>query len=171
MSNSKMYVLYVQITDIYFKEWYIHRNLSRNQDEDAGFDLLCIYHQSHDFKPFETKLVDTGVRARMVERQFMNSIHDVEEIPISFDVRARSSISKTNFILQNGIGTIDKGYSNNILLALRNVSLEDSKIPDERKSLAQIVHPGLKSFSVEFVDELPFSDTERGLCGFGSTGS
>lgn len=89
----------------------------------------------------------------------------------------RSSISKTPYILANGVGVIDSGYLGEIKLRYKidptlvehaqygNVDVEYYDIGDRIGQLMIIPYPKIK---FEEVEELP--KTDRGEGGFGSSG-
>ena len=92
------------------------------------------------------------------------------EIPPGFVglVYPRSSVSKTDMSLRNCVGVIDSGYRGPVVLKFRenDKSLFNYKIGDR---IAQIMIMPYPQVQFTEVDELP--DSDRGLGGFGSTGS
>lgn len=80
----------------------------------------------------------------------------------------RSSISKTGYILANGVGVIDKNYSGDILVPLIKVDQDapDLELPIR---LVQLVAMPLLDFEIVRVDSFD-EETTRGDNGFGSTG-
>jgi len=85
-----------------------------------------------------------------------------------FDLVARSSIVKTGYMLANGIGVIDSGYTGEVLVPLLKV---DDAAPDlhlPARVVQLVLRPTIRCRVVE-VDAL--GDTERGAGGFGSTGT
>ena len=79
----------------------------------------------------------------------------------------RSSISKTGYMMANGVGVIDQSYRGTIIVALRKVdkSMPDLELPCR---IAQIVPQKLILPHFEVVETI--SNTSRGDGGFGSTG-
>jgi dUTP pyrophosphatase len=71
-------------------------------------------------------------------------------------------------MLANNLGVIDQSYTGNIIVALRKV---DKLAPDLELPLkiAQIVPMPASHFEIEEVESLEV--TNRGIGGFGSTGS
>ena len=125
---------------------------------DSGIDLF--FPEEIVIQAGETKLVDLKIKCQMFDSEDNYN-------PISYDLRARSSIYKTPLRLANNTGIIDSGYRGEIMASVDNISNEDYMItPGQR--LFQIVHPTLYPFNVDVVEEL--SETERGDGGFGSTG-
>lgn len=91
------------------------------------------------------------------------------EIPRGYEgqVRLRSSVGRQGLILPNAPGTIDCDYRGEIILFVRNLTLDDVKI-ERGHRLAQLVIAPVARAHIEEVAEL--SSTERGAGGFGSTG-
>lgn len=102
-----------------------------NKVNDAGIDLPFV----SDVKPYDAEVVETiglisfetvfamyDIKVEFVGFAIMQCVQDAlketvkyfvrkeELIPCHFDIRPRSSISKTPFRLANAIGTIDKTY-------------------------------------------------------------
>jgi hypothetical protein len=102
-----------------------------NKVNDAGIDLPFI----SDVKPYDAEVVETiglisfetvfamyDIKVEFVGFAIMQCVQDAlketvkyfvrkeELIPCHFDIRPRSSISKTPFRLANAVGTIDKTY-------------------------------------------------------------
>jgi dUTP pyrophosphatase len=91
-------------------------------------------------------------------------------IPTGFEgqVRPRSGLAKQYEItLTNSPGTIDAGFTGEILLIVRNLSYVPFKITYGMK-IAQLVIARVANLPIDLVDSLPTSD--RGEHGFGSTG-
>lgn len=84
-----------------------------------------------------------------------------------FDLVARSSITKTGYMLANGIGVIDRSYIGEVLVPLIKVdpAMPDLELPAR---VVQLVPRPIVHFPTDEVDELP--GTSRGSGGFGSTG-
>jgi dUTP pyrophosphatase len=90
-----------------------------------------------------------------------NGVHN------GFNVRPRSSIWKTGMVLSNSIGTIDKGYTGEIMLVFYHV------MPNMPKyELGDRIGQLHLDFSqdMHFVIVDSFEETERGNNGYGSTG-
>lgn len=118
------------------------------------------------------------------------------EIPEGYEgqLRARSSVSKYNLVLANGVGTIDSSYRGEIRARFKKIipvapsgdipgnTVNDVEIDEEGQFIATIYVPGdkvaqlviapvalPKLLSVWSLDDL--TRTERGSGGFGSTGA
>lgn len=125
---------------------------------DCGLDLF--FPEDVVFHPGETKIVDLKIKATAT----------MDGYPISYDLRPRSSISKTPLRLANSIGTIDAGYRGNLMVALDHIKYwyEDPYVVRAGTRLVQLCSPTLSPVNMTIVDEL--DETERGEGGFGSTG-
>ena len=81
----------------------------------------------------------------------------------------RSSNSKTDLYLTNHVGVVDSGYRGEIMFKFRsNPSLINAviyQVGDRVGQLIIIPYP-----QIELVETAELSDSERGECGFGSTG-
>lgn len=146
-------------TDDSVKEFYENR---KQYIGDAGFDLFC--PEDMHVEPGETVWINFGIKCEMKTISYPAKNNPVYR---SYDLRPRSSISKTNLRLANSIGTIDSGYRGYIIAALDNIKSTpwDIKRGDR---LVQLCLPDLLPFTYNYVDSL--SNTERGEGGFGSTG-
>ena len=87
---------------------------------------------------------------------------------IDGEVRARSSIYKTGWILSNGVGTIDHSYRGEITAVFYIAA--DGAGYEVGDRFAQLVIPGVDPRDIEFVEVNELSKTERGCGGYGSTG-
>lgn len=121
----------------------------------AGLDIRAFIEEPIILKPFERKLVKTGL--------FL-------EIPVGFEaqVRPRSGLALKNGItVLNSPGTIDADYRGEVGVILINLSQENFEIQSGDR-IAQLVFAKVEQASWVKVDTL--SETERGEGGFGSTG-
>jgi dUTP pyrophosphatase len=92
------------------------------------------------------------------------------EIPFGYEmqVRARSGLAAKNGIgLVNGTGTIDPNYRGELGIILINHGKEPFVV-NKGDRIAQVVFNKIEHTEIEEVDEL--SETNRGECGFGSSG-
>lgn len=121
---------------------------------DAGFDLTaisCNYDAEHDYYCYGTGLAI--------------------EIPEGYygAIVPRSSIRKTEAIMQNTPGTIDSGYRGEIMVTFKNRDKNNTLKPFKvGERIAQIIFK--KYEEVEFIESNELSETERGTGGHGSTG-
>jgi dUTP pyrophosphatase len=122
----------------------------------AGMDVRAFLNETITIKPFERKLIPTGL--------FM-------EIEPGYEcqVRPRSGLAlKKGITVLNSPGTIDADYRGEIGVILVNVSNEDVHI-ETGERIAQLVFVPVIQAKWEIATEI--STTERGAGGFGSTGT
>ncbi len=121
----------------------------------AGMDLTAGISETITLKPFERKLIPTGI---------------IIELPSGYEaqVRPRSGLAiKFGISLSNCVGTIDEDYRGEVCVGLINLSSEDYTIhPGDR--IAQMIISPVQRVKITEVKEL--SSTERSSGGFGSTG-
>lgn len=87
------------------------------------------------------------------------------------EIRPRSSITKTNAIIQNSPGTVDEGYRGEIMVVCRRVDRYDDPSYSVGDKVAQLLIRRRERIvwdQVKSLDDLGYTD--RGDCGFGSTG-
>jgi dUTP pyrophosphatase len=130
-----------------------------NTNKDSGFDIYI--PQDHKFDPYETHLVDLGIKCVMIDNS--GEVHTSS----SYYLYSRSSIYKTPFRLANNVGIIDSGYRGNLKGAFDNIT-DQSQIMKANTRLLQICAPDLSPFKVNICKEL--NHTSRGNKGFGSSG-
>lgn len=124
----------------------------------AGADLYACLDESVSIGPGETVMIGTGISM---------------EIPDGYAglVFARSGLScKKGLAPANKVGVIDSDYRGEIKVALHNHNQKgDALCVENGERIAQIsIVPYLKA-EFEVKDEL--NETDRGVNGFGSTGS
>ena len=120
---------------------------------DAGFDLTII-KVSKNISECIT-MYDTGIIA-------------IPEFGYYFEVYARSSLSKTGYILANSVGIIDASYRGTIKIVLIKIdkNMPDIALPFKGMQLLlrQSIHYELNESNIENIN-----NTMRGDGGFGST--
>lgn len=121
----------------------------------AGMDLCAAIETPVLLKPFERRLIPTGIKIEL-ERGF------------EAQIRPRSGISiKHGISLVNCVGTIDEDYRGEVCVPVINLSTEEYTIePNER--IAQMIIARVEKAKIEVVQSL--SQTSRAAGGFGSTG-
>ena len=122
----------------------------------AGMDLRANLSESITLKPFERRLVPTGL--------FI-------ELPEGFEaqIRPRSGLAlKKGISVVNTPGTIDADYRGEIGIILINLSDLDFMVNDGDR-ICQMVINKVEKVSWRQVGSL--EDSERGAGGFGHTGS
>ncbi len=124
---------------------------------DSGFDF---YSVEDDFvlKPMERKAVRTGLHFN---------------IPNGYEIQVRPKsglASKHGISIVNSPGTVDNGYTGEVLAVLINLSTEDYKVVKGSKIAQGVVCPVMcgKHVNILPLTEVPVKN--RGDNGFGSTG-
>ena len=121
----------------------------------AGMDVRAFVEAEGILKPFERKLVPTGL--------FI-------ELPMGYEaqLRPRSGLAfKHGISLPNSPATIDSDYRGEIKVALINLSNEDFLIKNGDRIAQMIIAQHERA---EWIAVQELNDTERGHGGFGSTG-
>jgi dUTP pyrophosphatase len=121
----------------------------------AGMDLTAAISEPYEFKPFERKLVPTGI---------------IIELPEGYEaqVRPRSGLSiKHGMTLVNCVGTIDEDYRGEVCVPMINLSQETYTINPGDRIAQMIISPVQK---VDIIEVREVSTTSRSSGGFGSTG-
>jgi dUTP pyrophosphatase len=121
----------------------------------AGMDVRAFVEADVVLKPFERKLVPTGL--------FI-------ELPVGYEaqLRPRSGLAfKHGISLPNSPATIDSDYRGEIKVALINLSNEDFMIKSGDRIAQMIIAQHSRT---EWISVQELNDTERGHGGFGSTG-
>ena len=133
-----------------------NNDLPRYETElSAGMDVRSFIESPIILKPFERKLVNTGLYAQL-------------EKGYEIQVRPRSGLAlKKGITVLNSPGTIDADYRGEIGVILINLSDEDFRI-NSGDRIAQLVVSKHEQPNLEQTDSL--DSTSRGEKGFGSTG-
>ena len=119
----------------------------------AGCDLHSI--EEVVIKPNSTVLIKTGLQFEIPEGFFML-------------LAPRSSlVMKNNLDMPNSIGIIDSDYRGEVLIALRNLGMENVII-EKGERIAQLLIMSSNKAEFELVENL--NESLRGSSGFGSTG-
>ena len=133
-----------------------NNDLPRYETElSAGMDVRSFIESPIILKPFERKLVNTGLYAQL-------------EKGYEIQVRPRSGLAlKKGITVLNSPGTIDADYRGEIGVILINLSNDDFTI-NSGDRIAQLVVSKHEQPNLEQTDSL--DSTFRGEKGFGSTG-
>ena len=121
----------------------------------AGMDLIAAIDNEIVLKPYERKIVPTGIAIAL---------------PAGYEaqVRPRSGLALKNGVtVANAPGTIDADYRGEVCAIMINLSDQDFVITPGMR-IAQMVVAKYEQASWNMVAEL--DSTERGEGGFGSTG-
>ena len=128
----------------------------RAHPKDVGLDLTAMAVEPHNERLI---FIDTGISVEPPAGYYV-------------EVVARSSLSKTDFILANSVGIIDPDYRGRIRLALRYLGEEsgaDAAAELIGRRVAQLILRRREEATVDVVSKL--EATVRGAGGFGSSGS
>jgi dUTP pyrophosphatase len=133
-----------------------NNDLPRYETElSAGMDVRSFIESPIILKPFERKLVNTGLYVQL-------------EKGYEIQVRPRSGLAlKKGITVLNSPGTIDADYRGEIGVILINLSNDDFII-NSGDRIAQLVVSKHEQPNLEQTDSL--DSTSRGEKGFGSTG-
>ncbi|MBR5644790.1 MAG: dUTP diphosphatase [Salinivirgaceae bacterium] len=121
----------------------------------AGMDLRAFIDADVVLKPFERKLIPTGLYI---------------ELPDGYEaqIRPRSGLAiKSGITVLNSPGTIDADYRGEIKVILINLSNQDFTIKSGERICQMVI---AKHEKAEFIEVEEISETERGAGGFGHTG-
>ena len=132
-----------------------HPNPKLETQGSAGADLRAFINDTIIIKPFERKLIPTGLKL---------------ELPQGYEaqVRSRSGLALKNGIaVLNSPGTIDSDYRGNIGGILINLS-KDIFTVNNGDRIAQIII-AKHEFPI-FIETEKLKSSDRGESGFGSTG-
>ena len=123
--------------------------------QSAGMDIRANLTEPVELKPYERKLIPTGLYIALPEGY-------------EAQLRPRSGLAlKHGLTLLNTPGTIDADYRGEIGVILVNLSTEPFTIADGERICQMVIatHAHVEWEAVETLDE-----TERGAGGFGHTG-
>lgn len=125
------------------------------KEGDAGLDLVATSIEADNSKT-DGKFIEYGTGIAV-------------EIPKGHVglLYPRSSVSKKDMMLKNGVGVIDSGYRGEIKLRFQGTSQWIGDIYQPGDKVGQLLIIPLPTIVPTLVEEL--SDTERGDGGFGST--
>ena len=125
---------------------------TRGSKDAAGLDLYCPFHIK--IPADSQKKIPLGIAVE-IPKGHMGLL-----VP-------RSSMSKTPLRCANSVGIIDADYRGELSIAYENVSCNDYTI-FRGDRIAQLIIVPIAIVDVEEAQTL--SETERGDCGYGSTG-
>ncbi|HOO19202.1 MAG TPA: dUTP diphosphatase [Paludibacteraceae bacterium] len=121
----------------------------------AGMDLQANLDEPVTLKPFERKLIPTGLYV---------------ELPAGYEaqIRPRSGLAiQKGITVLNSPGTIDADYRGEICVILINLSTEDFVVNNGDRICQMIIAPYTQ---VEWEETEELNHTLRGKGGFGHTG-
>lgn len=133
-----------------------HANPTYATEQSAGMDLHADLEHTIGIGPLQRALVPTNISI---------------ELPAGYEaqVRPRSGLAlKKGITVLNTPGTIDSDYRGTIGVILVNLS-NDKVFIEDGERIAQLVIA--KHEKAEWLNAESLSDTERGVGGFGHTGT
>jgi dUTP pyrophosphatase len=123
----------------------------------AGVDLRACLDAPLEIKPGQTELIPTGMAVY------------IEDPGLAAMILPRSGLGhKQGIVLGNLVGLIDSDYQGQLFVSCWNRSSESFTLEPGLR-LAQMVIVPVVQADFEVVEE--FDDSERGVGGFGHTGS
>lgn len=144
-----------------------YKDMYDRSNSNAGFDVYSSdnvhVEQTPEFIPF-------GIVAKIlkVQRDVRGTSNDYLKTDSHFWLLPRSSIYKTGLIMANSAGVIDESYRGELKAPVWSLTGNSNISRGDR--LFQIVAPDMGWIrNVRIVDSM--SLTERGIGGFGSTGT
>jgi dUTP pyrophosphatase len=120
---------------------------------DTGYDLYCV--ESSYIQPKTSSVIDVGLTVGYIEPGYW------------FQIMPRSGLGFKRGI-QPHLGVIDNQYRGSLAVKLYNFSDNPVSI-NKGDRIAQIVIHQLHQAKMQFVDNI--SETTRGSCGLGSSGT
>lgn len=127
-----------------------------NYPSDSGFDLHSTI--SSVIPPLGRALIPTGIKL---------------QIPIGYEIQVRSKSGlalKQGLMVLNSPGTVDRGYTGEIMVILFNTNQEEYFIKSGDKVAQAVLCPVMDGEVVDLINVEKVDDGERGDNGFGSTG-
>ncbi len=122
----------------------------------AGLDLRANIESTIELQPLERKLIPTGVYISLPEG-------------FEAQIRPRSGLAiKNGITVLNSPGTIDADYRGEICVILVNLSNTAFTINDGDRICQMVI---AKHESAEWIEVESLDETERGVGGFGHTGT
>ena len=118
---------------------------------DIGYDIYA--SEDTEIEQGEVKMVPTGLKMSLPRK-------------IEAQIRPRSGLSLSGLEIMNSPGTIDPGFRGEVQVIMANVLGDDFTI-DKGDRIAQMVFNRVEHPTIEEGD---VDESERGECGFGSTG-
>lgn len=134
-----------------------HKNPNYVKEGDSGFDLRA--NESGTLKTLERVLVPTGL---------------FFELPEGYElqIRPRSGLAyKHGVTVLNSPGTVDTGYRGEIKVLLVNISSKAFSWEKGDRIAQGVISHRISSDYGELIEVMEITKSERGLGGFGSTGT
>lgn len=148
---------YVPQVDLnYIKSHKDSKDPSYAYKTDSGFDLYTV--EEVNFKPFERKLVPTGLSF---------------DIPEGYEIQVRTKSGlaiNQGLMVLNSPGTVDQGYTGEVKVILMNMNDHNVRVEKGQKIAQAVLCPVVSGKWVKLVKVKKLEDKDRSDNGFGSTG-
>jgi dUTP pyrophosphatase len=148
---------YVPQVDLnYIKSHKDSKDPSYSYKTDSGFDLYTV--EEVNFKPFERKLVPTGLSF---------------DIPEGYEIQVRTKSGlaiNQGLMVLNSPGTVDQGYTGEVKVILMNMNNYNVTVDKGQKIAQAVLCPVVSGKWVKLVEVKKLEDKDRSDNGFGSTG-
>lgn len=135
---------------------------TKAHQSDFCYDLTCV--TCEEIAP---NVYRYGFGIALELEPVHNALLGYYEMLGSFQIRPRSSIWRTGMVMSNSMGTIDINYRGELSTVMYHVmpSMPRYQVGER---IAQLLIETTIPANFTIVDAL--SDTDRGTCGYGSTG-
>ena len=159
-SMGEINSLLEQIDKVKVKVWREHESVKLPTYAKSGDACVDVYVDSIETKPDGRVCYHTGLHFKLPEDYEM-------------EIRPRSSNTKTIAVMQNAPGTLDEGYTGELMIVHRNLEYSKVAIPQYTVGdrCAQILVRRRERIVWDEVSSVQdLGNTERGSGGFGSSG-
>ena len=159
-SMGEINSLLEQIDKVKVKVWREHESVKLPTYAKSGDACMDIYVDSVETKSDGRVCYHTGLHFKLPEDYEM-------------EIRPRSSNTKTIAVMQNAPGTLDEGYTGELMIVHRNLEYSKVAIPQYTVGdrCAQILVRRRERIVWDEVSSVQdLGNTERGSGGFGSSG-
>lgn len=149
-----------ELDKIKVKVWREHESVKLPTYAKSGDACMDIYVDSVETKPDGRVCYHTGLHFKLPEDYEM-------------EIRPRSSNTKTIAVMQNAPGTLDEGYTGELMIVHRNLENPKVSVPQYNVGdrCAQILVRRREHIVWDEVSSIQdLGNTERGSGGFGSSG-
>lgn len=149
-----------ELDEVKVKVWREHESVKLPTYAKSGDACMDVYVDSIETKPDGRVCYHTGLHFKLPEDYEM-------------EIRPRSSNTKTIAVMQNAPGTLDEGYTGELMIVHRNLEYSKVAVPQYTVGdrCAQILIRRRERIVWDEVNtQEELGDTERGKGGFGSTG-
>lgn len=134
-----------------------YKTLGKQYTTDVGMDLYVT--NDVEIEPQSQACIDFEIKCQLIDKDGND---------LAYMLVPRSSIHKSWLSLCNSFGVIDPSYRGNICCYVFNYSHQKVKI-SKKDRIVQLVSFSGRKMDLKLDQELN-CDTDRGVCGFGSTG-